>query len=347
MVIFNSFGLDTYGIRESALGVSLKKIFSNIVLIRFVLYLLTFVVSLVIINIVEIERTTYYLFLYLLGSLFFWDMSHIWFLQTLGQYKLIAFSKIIYSIVYFLSVLFFIKDIDDLLCLGLIYFLSTFLFFLYYLRTIFIFFDLSQIDIVFLKSIVGGAFIFFLIHASTELYTSFDKIIIGLVIDKHAVGVYEAAFKIYSLLLIFFQVLWLVFAPRLANGERVVFNVFMLMLSLFGVILFILMISFGNELIYLLFGDMYSGANEIIFVYAFIVIATIIRLGLGSSFAILGYEKFWLKTVLLAVMFNILLTFLLIFKFGLIGAALATLFTEVFVALVLIFNIKKLLYRMS
>ncbi len=159
-----------------------------------------------------------------------------------------------------------------------------------------------------------------------------DSIVIGYLVDTTSVGIYGAAFTIVSLLGIapelFMQIFLPVIVREYARGRTEVIKQTSKQVSkwigLLNIPAFTLMFLFPNIIIELLFGSQYLGAADSLRVLAVG--------GFFSSFISLntnllsmkGKSKSILLTLGISSILNLLLSFFLVSRYGIVGAAYTT-----------------------
>lgn len=178
-----------------------------------------------------------------------------------------------------------------------------------------------------------------------------DIIVMGIYCSNEEVGIYKTVVQLSLLVAFGLQAINQVLRPKFSSlyelGEfeelqklvktsaRVI-----LFLSLFPIIL---CIFFGSNLLGLIFGAEFSYGGPALAVLA---IGQLVNSAMGSVAALLnmtGHESYTIKGIGLAAVLNLLLNIILIPKYGMLGAAIATGFSMVVWNLVLRFYVRKLL----
>jgi len=327
LLLFNTFGLDIYGIRELSKSNDKKYILTNLLAIRLFLYISIFTVTAILgLSFVQDSRLLFLLFFALI-SLMFYDLTPLWFFQGSEKFGYIAFAKVAQAVVFAILISLFL-DSSSVVIVGLVqsvtYGVVFFLLFLAYRRDI----DISLIDTKSWKDIFGVSILLASSLFMTEIYTSMDKLMIKIWYSDSYIGYYEAAFKIYSIMLIGFSILWTVFAPRIARKNKNDFFVFTILILFFGFLFSSVLLISPELLVETIFGAEYLYATKALSVFAFIGFVVSIGFALSAPLALWGYEKVWFKSVSLAAVLNIILNLIFIPIFDIVGAAFATLVSE-------------------
>jgi O-antigen/teichoic acid export membrane protein len=205
---------------------------------------------------------------------------------------------------------------------------------------VFLFFSLFKyvkfkinLDIKFIKKQVIRAFPFALGIVFTNLYFHFDKILISFMIDEYAVGLYAIGYTLYVFLFNVLSIFSVTFFPVISiysfkEKLKSIINKYLYIILLFSTPLALGGIFLAKELIILIFGSVYvPGVVAFRVILVFFLVASI-----NSVLTAILYnhnlEKFVLKYRIIATITNILLNLIIIPIFGIIGAALTTVFSE-------------------
>ena len=186
---------------------------------------------------------------------------------------------------------------------------------------------------------------FLTIDAATAIYFRSDIVLLRhLVEDVDQVGYYAAAYRLLEGVILFMTpVAHIVFRSlRLTLHDSVAFISFLvrLLVIMLGVafIIFWLGYVFGREIIQFTFGEEFKPAGSLVawlFSALFVILPNYI---LTQSAIALNHEKYYAIAAVLAALLNIVLNFFLIPEFGSLGAALATLATEILLCISLLFR---------
>lgn len=191
------------------------------------------------------------------------------------------------------------------------------------------------------KRLFRSGYHFIISGLAITLYTQIDKIIIKKMIDSKAVGIYSIAVAI--------SILWEFVPHALINSSRPLivekrnksysayiksFQLLLLAITLLGVTVDFAIITFGKPLIKLIYGNAYVGAYLplcfLIFSTNFAVIGTARSIWIVAE----GYNKFPKYYVIIGSIVNLALNFIFIHWMGITGAAIATLVSQIVVALI-------------
>ena len=211
-------------------------------------------------------------------------------------------------------------------------FLAITLFFFYYKykKTI----GLWSFDFLILKEFIKSAIPLTLVAISSFIYTRIDQLMIKNMLSIESVGHYSAAVYLSEIFYIIPTIItFSVFTKvaELKKDNNIEYkNIFLKIYSLLVWIAIpatILTILFGNQIIYILYGDDFIKSVNVLKILSLGFIFISINLLFVKFLYVEGFEKKYLSRTIFGVMINILLNYLLISNYGINGAALATVIT--------------------
>ena len=346
-VIFSLLGNQKYGNRECAKVKDNTRKLSNVFWgIYSVQLTFTFILTLLYILIClsfseEIQIIGYIYIIYVLSAGF--DIS--WFYYGLEKFQFIFIRGVIIKLLGVISIFLFIRKNEDLWIYALIISLSALvsnaLLWITLRRTIFSFVQsLEHINFKdYLKHLKNSSVLFIPVVA-VSIYKIMDKIMLGGMAGMSQTGYYENAEKIINILLGILTSLSTVLLPKISYlvGQKeygdikslfiksVNYTVFLGFGMTFGII------AISSNFIRLFFGAEFLESIPILKVLA----PTLITIGLGdvivNQYLIPRDEnKLFIISVSVGACLNLILNILLIPRFFALGAAYATLFTEIVV----------------
>lgn len=178
---------------------------------------------------------------------------------------------------------------------------------------------------------LGTVLIFGLTSGAQLLSTNIDLVMLGYMQDTEAVAVYRSSASISKVVTFGLQALSVVILPLFARSfqendiESVRYFAYRVTRwsMLYSVTACILIWSFGEQVIILLFGEAYSGGHSALFILALAQFVNAFFGPVGALLIMSGLERFALFGMLLGLVFNVVLNWLLIPRYGVDGAALA------------------------
>ena len=174
------------------------------------------------------------------------------------------------------------------------------------------------------------------------IYARIDVIMIGNYLTTKDVGVYSASIKILdmviAMLLVISSTLFPVLSQKFKSDKMAFFNIsgfVSSLLTLAAYIGFILFLFIGKKMVFLMFGTEFLDVYEVFIVHLLGLIFLFNGTVRSSMLIILGKQKFVLISSVMSAIINIILNYILIPEYGIIGAASASAFTH-FISLFLI-----------
>ena len=331
-ILFGSLGVALYGQREIAYHQNNKMKYSYIFWEVFILRCISMVISLGIyyftFGIGNNEYNIYYqiLMLEIIGNII--DIS--WFFQGLEEFKKIIFRNTIIKLISLLLIFIFVKRPEHLVIYFFIYVGSTF------------FANLSlwlyipqKIEKISLNKIRVGRHLkptiaLFIPQIAIQLYTILDKVMIGAIINnKEEVGFYEQTQKIVKMLLTIISSLGIVMMPRIANtfamGEKEKVQKYMKksfnMVFFLGFPLVFGTIVISDAFVPFFFGERYYKVKLIMKVMSPIILFIGLSGVNGTQYLLpTKRQKEYTISVVIGAVTNFIVNFMLIGKYGAIGA---------------------------
>lgn len=175
-----------------------------------------------------------------------------------------------------------------------------------------------------------------IITLSFILYTRVDQLMIKMILGDFDLGVYGSVVKIYDAYVMIGFTLTLSLISYLTKHKKInlIINKIYKYLYLLFIPLSIILYFLSELIVNTLYGEIYSGGSfslKILFISAFFAIMTSLN---NKLLIINNLEKIILKRVIFCLFINVVLNFILINKFGIVGAAFSTLFITIFSAIV-------------
>jgi O-antigen/teichoic acid export membrane protein len=340
--MFAQLGIPTYGIRACAkvrdekeeLSKTVHELFIINLFMSIITYIVLFTMMAVVPKLAE-EKT---LLLIISSSILFNVFGVEWLYKGLEQYSYITIRSVLFKFIALIAMFLLVTSKSDYIIYGAISIFAgvgSNLLNLFNLRK---FITLHKFKDYNFKQHFGPMSIFFAMTVATTIYTNLNTVILGFVKTATDVGYYSAAIKIKSILVSFVGSLGTVILPRVSyyvqnNMKEQFLSItqkatnFILAISFPLTIYFIL---YSKESILFIAGSDFVGSV----IPMQVMMPTIIFIGLTNILGIqilvpLGREKQVLYSVIVGAIIDLILLVPLIGKFGVVGAAIATLGAEI------------------
>jgi O-antigen/teichoic acid export membrane protein len=339
--VLTDLGLSQFTVREVARDKSLaEKYFSNVLVAKFILAVITFAVVAVMINLMGYPETTikvvYIIFLSIVIAAFnnlFYSMF-----QAFEKMEYQSIGGIVSSVSMLLLALFAIRNNLDIVWFAYIYLISN-LFILTFCFVVSAFVHINPrliMDWAFMTSALKEALPFGLTGLLGMTYTYADSIMLSFFQGNDVIGWYNAAYRLVLMLLFVPNLINIVIYPVMSRFYISSNDALSFIYQRYFKYMMILAFPMGigttllaNKIILTIFG---SGFNNSI-VALQILIWTVVLTYVGSAFVKL-MESTNRQTVItkmsgICVIVNVMLNLVLIPRFSYIGSSIATVVTEI------------------
>lgn len=341
-VCFSMLGILNYGNREVAKSTSYddrENRFSKIYSLQLITTSIFVVFYLVYALILSNNRLISLIFLVQIICSFF-DVN--WLFFGLQKFKITSIVQTFVRIVSFVLIFVLVKNSDDLWIYCLIMCLSVTLsmLILWMISKKYVKFVLPKMSD--LKMIIKPCLILFIPIIATNAYRQVDKIMIGSMINAEELGYYESAEKLVRISLGVISSFSAVFLPKISNLFAMnkrdeafkIIDTCMIVAMCIGCAICFGLISIANDFIPIYFGEDFDKSiiclKGLSICVPFITWACIVRtLYLIPSES----DKIYVTTIVIGALINFVMNFILINKFGTMGAVYSTVFSEAFVAI--------------
>lgn len=352
--LFCMLGISGYGQRTIAITrddrEETSRVFWELQIIHTVLFVICSLLYLVLIfN--SSEYSLYYIAQYTILVSNFFDIT--WLYQAFEKFDIIAIRNFIIKTVTMLAVFGFVHTKSDLVLYifinGLAAILSNFSLWLGLKRLV----DRVSLSCLNFKRHMKDIIIFFIPTIAASVYSILDKSVINWIThDEFQNGYYEQAYKILQICNILVQTLSTVSAPRMSNmfskgnngefKERLNNSLkFMLLLAMpvaFGVC------GIAETFVPVFFGEGYDTVAVILYIFMPMVVVLGFSVYLDGMYLVPSGKRLQSACAVIAgSCSNLVLNIVLVILWGAVGAAVATLLTEVLVASIMIYLSRKMI----
>jgi len=336
LVNFVDLGLSTYGVREIARDRSrLEELVSNIVSFRF---LAAAVFSTVFILLVSLSSNAMVLKILMAECalwLFLWALSTEWAFQGVEKMHMVFISLFTSGLLQLSLTCTLIKGPQDLLKFPIIIFAGAIPIITVYLKKLNFRPGLLKPDMKNMRIYLSSSLVIWSISIFVQIYNGIDIIILGVLRSAEEVGCFTIARRTVGGLALLMVFLANATLPRLSSTFQDDLEAFshatrrFLRLSVCVVILiFLPLIFFSRPLISLAVGGEYLSAALPLQILMLGLILVIFNLPFSTGLIAAGMEVEVLKQTFASAVLNIVSNFILIGKYGMIGAAISFFLAE-------------------
>lgn len=191
----------------------------------------------------------------------------------------------------------------------------------------------------------------FIPQIATQVWVILDKTMIGaMILDKAELGYYEQSQKLINVIITVITSITTVMIPRIANtyakGDKEQLKTYLKQslnfISLLAVPMMFGLIVISKEFVPIFFGPGYDKVITLNYIVSPVIYTMGIIAVLGNQYLLLtGKQKQYTITILIGLVLNIILNYFMIKTIGTIGAAIASIITQILVIILQLKLIKK------
>lgn len=363
--IVNYFGvLITYGFNLTATKTIaqninndkiINKVFCNVIYTRFFLSLLSLILFVLIQFLVKNFNDNFLIYILLLLSVIFTNLSPDWFFQGVQNLKFLTRVNLILKIISTCLTFLLIKKEQDYYMLALLPFFNGLLLFLitqiYVHRKYKINFRKLNLKSIYLE-LFNGRYIF-LSQVKITFFNNFNIVVLGFLTNNTVVGIFSSADKIIkvfsSVQVPIVTALFPHFAFKIRQDKVGAYQelkkIAILGAFIYSIILMTLFI-FATYIAKIMFGTEINEISLLIKIMCFIPLFVFLNNLFGTQFLInTGNEKKFLVNLILAAVINTLLIFPLTIYYGGVGTAISVFITELFVLISMFYSAKMIIKK--
>ncbi len=345
-----NFGFDTYGTREVAKDKTLtQKLANNIISIRILFAAAWYIIFTIIVLLINKTFVVKIVLLITALNLFVNAISINWFFLGVEKMWLIAVRQITTNLISLLGVIIFVKTKNDLITAAAIMILSGFVNSLWLLRIFNKRYNrfLFKIDKDYFKIIIKESLPLVFSSFMIAIYYNLDMVMLGYMKSAADVGIYSAAYKIILVGIIPLSLILNSFFPSLSHiglknsiEFRNIIKQYAAFMFSTGLLISAIIFFNAGKVVGFIFGNHFVNAKGPLLILALNIAVISVNIFFGNPLIAWGKQKQYSVAVAMGAVVNIILNILLIPKFSYIGAAFATLMSEVavFVGVFYLYN---------
>lgn len=336
---FVDLGLSTYGVREIARNRDrLSELVSNIVSFRLIVACALYVISMLIA--LAMWQQPAVVRLLITGScllIFTTALATEWAFQGLERMHMVFISFAVSAILQLGLIYAFVKGPGDILKVPVLYFLATIPILGIFLWRLRFRLNLRRLDMPRLRAYLSSSLIIWLIAICVQTYNNLDVVILGFFRTAEEVGYFAVARRIVGGIAVLMVFLANAALPRLAHtfhGEVAQFHgvtkKFLLLSFILILALLVPVALFSRQLISITVGARYLPARLPLDIMMAGIIMVLLNMPFSTGLIATGHEKAVLKQAAASALLSVFSNFILIPKYGMIGASVSFLLVEIF-----------------
>ncbi len=349
----SNMGLSTLGIREIAKDHNqLKKYIENIVSLKLILGIIAYSCLLLFVFLLpkplELKTLILSYGLLIFSSALYMD----WVFKGIEKMEIVAFARIIQVGFYFGFVFLWIKTSEDIMKVPLFLFISFSLAVLFLGGMLIKEKFIPKIDIKFWKKILKEAFPIGFSVVMVQIYYNIDTVILGFMREDQEVGWYSAAYRIVLFVLGFafffgesiFPSLSQISSKNLHITKKFITATHKIVL-LAGLPVTIALFILGPNIISLIYGPNYYPSIIAFQVLVWSISTVFFTIPFAYSLLAFGKQKYYMYSLSLGAVFNIVLNLFLIPRYGIMGASVTTVISGILVLILLYLYVTKYIVK--
>ncbi|AXI24809.1 polysaccharide biosynthesis protein [Methanofervidicoccus sp. A16] len=338
--ILTDMGLQLLIVREVARYKEIaSKYLGNVVVIKFILGIITFLLIFLSINLMgypsETKYVVYIISLYVIINSF--NLAFYSIYQAYEKMEYVGIGNIINSLLLFIGVLIGIYLNFNVLGLAFIYLTVSGIILLYNITiTMFKFLKVKlEIDLNFWREILKKALPFALSSIFVAIYFWADSVMLSYMIGDRAVGIYNAAYRLVYVLLfiptIYFTSIYPVLSKMYLESKNKISFMYhrsLKYISIVGLFIGIITTLFAEQIIVFIYGYEYFESVIVLKILIWAVVFSFMAHATVYTLNSINKPQIYTKITGFCAVLNILLNIYAIQKLGYIGASITTVFTE-------------------
>lgn len=343
--ILTDYGFNLSATREVSIHrdnkEKISEIFSSVMIIKFALLILSFLIMTVIVFSFEKFRHDWLIYYLTFGMVMGQVLFPVWFFQGMERMKYITFLNILAKVIFTVAIFVFVREVSDYIYIPLINSLG---FIIAGILAMWVVFKDFGVRLSFpsydaIKRELKEGWHIFISTVAISLYTISNTFILGLFTNNTILGYYSAAEKIIKavqgLLAPISQTIYPYISKLIKESKEKGLKFLQKITFLIGGISFILsliLFIFADLVVKLLLGTQYEESIIVLRILAFLpfIIALSNIFGIQTMLTF-NYKEAFSKVLITASIINILLAFVLVPLYQHIGISSAVLISEIFV----------------
>lgn len=350
------YGFNLSSTREISLNKDDKNkistIFSSVMVIKFSLLVLSFIILSVVVFSFTKFRSDWLIYFFAFGMVVGNVLFPTWFFQGMEKMKYITVLNIIAKVIFTILIFVFIREASDYLYVLLIN--SAGMILVGIIAIIIVYNDFGiKLKIPKtheIKQQLKDGWHVFISTVSISLYTTSNSFILGLLTNNTFVGYYAAGESIVTAIMGLWtpvsQTLYPYFSRLHSESKELAKKHLRKILIYTSFITFTLSVLFSLSapfIVKIILGSNYTASIIIVQILVFILFAIGINNIMGiQGLVAFGYSNVFSKIVVFAGLVHLVIIITLIYLFGYVGAAVAVVNTEIVIAIIEYFAIRRL-----
>lgn len=335
-VMFSDYGFNLSATQKIAINKENKgkinEIVSSVLLIKFFIVLFSFIILVILLMIIPKFHEHYMIYIYTFGMVIGQAMIPLWLFQGMETMKYMTYFNIFAKGLAAVSIFLFVQEKADFIYVPIftsLGYIVAGILSLYYAIKIF------ELKLYFpqkeeVKFYLQDGWHIFLNNFFVNLYSTTNTVILGFLTNNIVVGYYSLAQKITGAISGLFVPITQSIYPHLAKLYKInkenffsFYKKIFVFTTIVSLCFIIIVIMFGNEIVYLISGNYNNEVYTILLVVSFLLLSSPLGTLFTQSFIIFERTDLFLQVVKYTFLTNMILIFPLIYFFKIYGLAYA------------------------
>jgi len=356
--VFMDFGINQMSIRDISRDRTItERYFNNILMLKIIICIVIYILIIIVMNIMDYNVTTVFVvYIIALSTIFSSFNQTIYSIyQSHEKMEYVGIGKILNSILMFLGVFLAIFLNLEVIKFAYIYLMASIINFVYCMYIISMKFVKPKlsVDWKFWKWLLKEALPFGLGVIFVSIYFNIDSVMLSAMKGNIYVGWYNAPYRLILVLLSIPALYTASILPvmsknfkNLKNLKKIYSASFKFLFSI-SLLIFVEVFLFADNIINFIYGADYHPSINALRTLIFVIPIIFITYLSGNLLSVVGKQKYLCNVVMLNAIFNILLNYLLIPRFDILGASIATVLTELMGLFLMIYCIFRYFFKLS
>jgi len=324
----------------------ISEIFSSVMIIKFALLVLSFIIMTVIVFSFEKFKKDWLIYYLTFGMVIGQVLFPVWFFQGMARMKYITFLNITAKFIFTVCIFVFVRDTADYIYVPL---LNSLGFLVAGILAIWIVLKNFEVKFIFpclsniKHELKEGGYIF-ISRASISFYTVSNVFVLGLLTNNTIVGIYSAADRLINAIKSINGIVLQVMFPYVSRLSKKSYSKALRMVSyeikffvILGIILCLVVYFFAHDIVFLLFSKRFESSELIMQILIFTVPVVTVSAILGQQILLnFGLKKLFTISIVYMSFIHLVMLPIMVYLWKAAGAAIAVLITEM---LILIFRL--------
>lgn len=275
-----------------------------------------------------------------------------WFFEGLEEFKIIAMRNISIKVIGVFLIFLLVRDSTDILIYAGILSVTTLVGQGFLWKELFKKVSYRKVKWKGVKGYIFDILKLWIPTIAIKIYSSIDKVLLGIITNDVQVGLYTSAQNIVTLVTTITSTLTSVSLPRTANCYknnnmqelRKIANLSLGMVSLIALPMTLGLIGIRNTLVPWFFGKGYEEVSTLLLVSAWFILTVSWSNIFGNQILLAcGKEKIYSIAVVISAVENIILSIVLIYKIQAMGAVIASILAEYTGMIIMLVNVRNII----